>query len=139
MNDANAPDIGRLLLIGNDTVMHDLLRRRLSSAFDVSGEPCGHAAALAMARQADVDAVLVDADMKDADPAEVVAGIVLVCAAPLVTVSSAAGPGSAVSAALFQAGARAVVHKPAGRLPLDLDGVFGATLEATLRQVAAHE
>jgi chemotaxis response regulator CheB len=136
MTQESTPDAPRLLLIGDEPILHDLLRRRLNIPFHVSGEPCSHAAALAMARQADVDVVLVDADLGEADPTEVVAGLTLVCAAPVVAVSSTAGPGSAIAVALLQAGARAVLHKPAGRLPLDLDGAFGGILTATLQQVA---
>jgi CheY-like chemotaxis protein len=126
----------RLLLIGEEPVLHALLCDRLGGAFDVTGQPGGHAEALAVARRTDADAVLIDADMKSADPPAVVAGIVLVCASPVVALSAAAGPGSVAAAALFQAGAHAVLHKPAGRLPLDLGGSFGERLTAKLLQAA---
>ncbi|MGD0106651.1 MAG: hypothetical protein ABSC06_21820 [Rhodopila sp.] len=126
----------RLLVIGDEPVLHALLCDRVGAAFDVSGHPGGHADALAMARMADVDVVLFDADLKDAVPPDVVAGIVLVCASPVVALSAVAGPGSAAAAALLLAGARAVLHKPAGRLPLDLGGRFGEHLTASLQQAA---
>jgi two-component system, OmpR family, KDP operon response regulator KdpE len=126
----------RLLLLGEEPLLHALLHGRLGEAFDVSGKPGGHAEALAMARAADVNVILIDADLKDADPSEVVAGIAMVCAAPLVALSAAASPGSPAAAALFLAGARAVVHKPAGRLPLDLGGGFGQSLIGALHQAA---
>jgi len=102
----------------------------LSRDFDVSGTPCGHADALA-ARADDADIVVLDADLTDTDRAEIVAGIVLVCAAPLIALTADA----AISKALFVAGASAVTHKPAGRLPLDLSDGFGDTVTATIGQL----
>ena len=114
----------RLLLIGDDPVLHELLQGRLWETFDVMGETDGHAAALAAARLARVDILLVDADLKDTDPADLVAGLTLICAAPLVALSAAAAPGTPAATALYRAGAHTVLHKPAGRLPLDLTGDF---------------
>jgi DNA-binding response OmpR family regulator len=125
-----------LLLIGDDPVLHELLQSRLSETFDVMGETDGHAAALATARRATVDVILVDADLKDTDPADLVAGLTLICAAPLVALSAAAAPGSPVATALYRAGAHTVLHKPAGRLPLDLTSDFGDTIVATLQAAA---
>jgi DNA-binding NarL/FixJ family response regulator len=130
------PALRRLLLIGEEPILQDLLRGHLNEMFDVSGEPSNHAGALASARLAEVDVVLVDADLKETDPAELVAGLALVCAAPVVVLSAAAGPGSPAAAALFLAGAHTVLHKPAGRLPLDLGGDFGDTLLTILQQAA---
>jgi chemotaxis response regulator CheB len=130
-------DTPKMLLLGDEPIAHDLLSSYLSAWFEVSGKPCGHAEALAIARAAEVDVVLIDADLTDVDPAEFVMGIVLVCAAPVVTISAVAGPGSAVATALFAAGARVVSHKPTGRLTLDLHGAFGEALVATSRQIAA--
>jgi CheY-like chemotaxis protein len=128
----------RLLVLGDEPIAHGLLSARLSVEFEVSGEPCGHAESLAMARGADIDVVLIDADLRDADPEEFVASIALVCAAPAVALSAAASLGSAAAAALFLAGAKAVVHKPAGRLPLDLNGRFGEAVAAATRRTAAQ-
>jgi DNA-binding response OmpR family regulator len=126
----------RLLLIGDDPVLHELLQGRLWETFDVMGETDGHAAALAAARLAKVDVVLVDADLKDTDPADLVAGLALICVAPLVALSAAAA-GSPAATALYRAGACTVLHKPAGRLPLDLNSDFGDTIVATLQAVAS--
>ena len=93
-------------------------------------------AALTIARATEVDVVLIDADLTDTDTVEFVSGIALVCAAPIVAISALARPGSTLTAALFRAGARAVSHKPAGRLPLDLQDAFGDALVATLRRMA---
>jgi DNA-binding response OmpR family regulator len=126
----------RLLLIGDDPVLHELLQGRLGETFDVLGETDGHAAALATARLATVDVVLVDADLKDTDPADLVAGLALICIVPLVALSAAAAPGTQAATALYRAGARTVLHKPAGRLPLDLTSDFGDTIVATLQAAA---
>jgi CheY-like chemotaxis protein len=141
----------RLLLIGDEPILHGLLRDRLSGVFEVSGEPGGHAEALTAARTADVEIVLVDTDpkggdskggdtrggeQKETDPAELVAGLVLISAAPVVALSSTAMPGSPIAAALYLAGAQAVLHKPRGRLPLDVNGDFGDVIVDTLSQVA---
>jgi CheY-like chemotaxis protein len=131
-----APATCRLLLVGDEPISQELLHGRLVEMFDVSDETGGHANALAAARDANIDVVLVDADLKDIDPTELVAGLVLVCTAPVVALSAAAAPGSPAAAALFLAGAQAVLHKPAGRLLLDLGGGFGDTLVATLQQAA---
>jgi DNA-binding response OmpR family regulator len=88
------PTTRRVLLIGDDPVLHELLQGRLSETFDVMGETDGHAAALATARRATVDVVLVDADLKDTDPVDLVAGLALICVAPLVALSAAAAPGT---------------------------------------------
>jgi CheY-like chemotaxis protein len=130
------PALCRLLLIGDEPVLHELLRGRLAGLFDVWGETGDHASALDVARLTEAEVVLVDADLKDTDPAELVAGLVLLCAAPVVVLTAAAGPGSAAAAALFLGGAHAVLHKPAGRLPLDLAGDFGDALVAILQQAA---
>jgi CheY-like chemotaxis protein len=142
---ATAP-MHRLLLIGDEPILHGLLRDRLSGVFEVSGEPGGHAEALTAARAADVQIVLVDTDpkggdarggeQKETDPAELVAGLVLISAAPVVALSSAAMPGSPIAAALYLAGAQAVLHKPRGRLPLDVNGDFGDVIVDALSQVA---
>jgi chemotaxis response regulator CheB len=128
----------RLLLLGDEPMPHTLLGCYLASRFAIRGEPCGHVEALKLARAADVDVVLIDTDLTDTDPVEFVSGIALVCAAPIVVISALARPGSTLASALFRAGARIVSHKPAGRLPLDLDGGFGEALTATLRQVAGR-
>jgi DNA-binding NarL/FixJ family response regulator len=126
--------VPRLLLITNEPVLHELLRARLTGVFEVSGTPSSHAQSLSAARGADVDITLVDADGWDADPADVVAGLVLVGSTPVVVLSSIGAIGSSAAAALFSAGAEAVLHKPAGRLPLDLNGPFGDALVARLQQ-----
>jgi CheY-like chemotaxis protein len=95
-----APATCRLLLVGDEPISQELLRGRLVEMFDVSGETGGHANALAAARDANIDVVLVDADLKDIDPTELVAGLVLVCTAPVVALSAAAAPGSPAAAAL---------------------------------------
>jgi hypothetical protein len=124
----------RLLLIGNQPVLYELLRNRLAEVFEVSGTPCGHAQTLSVARTADVEVTLVDTDGWDADPAELVSGLVLIGTSPVVALSAAGAPGSPTAAALFLAGSLDVLHKPAGRLPLDLDGAFGDGLAAALQQ-----
>jgi chemotaxis response regulator CheB len=124
----------RLLLIGEEPVLHGLLHARLAGLFAVSGAPCTHALSLSAARGADADVTLVDADGWDGDPADLVAGLVLAGTAPVVALSSIAAFGSSAAAALFLAGARDVLHKPAGRLPLDLGGPFGDALAARLQQ-----
>jgi DNA-binding NarL/FixJ family response regulator len=124
----------RLLLITNEPVLHGLLQARLAEVFEVSGTPSSHAQSLAAARSAGFDIILVDTDGWDADPADLVAGLVLVGARPVVALSSNAAAGSAAAAALLLAGAQAVLHKPAGRLPLDLNGPFGDALVARLQQ-----
>ena len=57
---------------------------------------------------------LVDTDGWDADPADLVAGLVLVGATPVVALSSIAAAGSSAAAALFLAGAQAVLHNRPG-------------------------
>jgi CheY-like chemotaxis protein len=102
----------------------------------VSGIPSGHAEALTIARAGHVDVVVIDADPTDVDPAELVAGVVLVSAAPVIALSATALPESAAAGALFAAGAQMVLHKPSGRLPLDLADGFGQAVAAASRRVA---
>jgi CheY-like chemotaxis protein len=126
----------RLLLLGEEPVLHALLRDRMGRAFTVGGHPGGQAESLALARTEDAHVVLIDADTRTCDPSELVTACTLLCAAPVVALSAAAALGSPAAVALLQAGAHAVLHKPAGRLPLDLDMAFGDRLAATLLQAA---
>lgn len=128
----------RLLLIGAEPVLLGLLRQRLGDPrwgdpFEIHGSAAQPAEVLALARAAAADLLCVDADLvEDDDQPGLVARLVLVSAAPVVVLSAAAATGAPVTAALFQAGAAGVLHKPRGRLPLDLEGEFGAALVATL-------
>jgi hypothetical protein len=122
----------RLLLVCENPILHELLHARLSGTFDVSSDTNGHASALATARRAQADVVLVDTDETD-----LVAGLSLICPAPVVALSVSGAPGTPAATALYQAGACAVLHKQAGRLPLDLNSDFGDAIVTSLRAAVA--
>jgi DNA-binding NarL/FixJ family response regulator len=127
----------RLVLIAFEPVLHELLSRRLGNAFQIVGAARTPIEALAVARATSADAILVDADLTEGEPTDLVAKLVLVGAAPIVALSARAAPGRWEAAELLAAGARAVLHKTAGPLPLDLATELGDRLTATLRQVGS--
>lgn len=129
----------RLVLIGFEPVLHTLLWDDLRAEFEILAASASVDAALAAARgAAAADRILIDTDSAPQDAATLVAKLTLVSPAPVVVLSSAAAPGSALAVALLTAGAAAVVAKPGGSLPLvwtaDGDGAFlGAVREALAR------
>jgi chemotaxis response regulator CheB len=118
-------------------VLHDLLAERLGAAFDIVGRASSADDALLVVRSTPTDLVLVDADLWKTDAAALVSKLVLAGAAPVVAVSSRATPGGPGASALLTAGARAVVAKGAGQLPLDLIDGVGESLVTTLTRVAS--
>ncbi len=127
----------RLVLIGCEPVLHDLLAERLGEAFEIVGRASSADDALLVARSTPADVVLFDADLWKTDAATLVAKLTLVCAAPVVALSSRAAPGGKGCGALLDAGARAVVAKGSGQLPLDLIAGVGEALVATLTRAAS--
>jgi len=126
----------KLVLVGCEPVLHDLLADRLRNAFEIVGAARTEAEALEIVRSAAADVVLLYADLSTGEPADLVAKLALVGAAALVALSGHAAPGAPGGAALLMAGARALVAKTAGPLPLDLEADLGTTLVATLNNVA---
>lgn len=125
----------RLVLIGCEPVLHDLLAERLGEAFEIVGRASSADDALLVVRSTPADVVLLDTDLWKTDPAALVSKLALVGAAPVVALSSRAAPGGKGCDALLGAGARAVVAKGAGQLPLDLIEGVGEALVATLTRV----
>jgi chemotaxis response regulator CheB len=124
-------------LIGCEPVLHDLLADRLGEVFQIVGTASNADDALLVARSTAADVVLFDTDLWKSNPAELVAKLSLVSAAPLVALSARAAAGGAASAALLTAGAVAVVAKGSGQLPLDLVDGVGERLISTLKRVAS--
>ena len=127
----------RLVLVGCEPVLHDLLADRLRDAFEIVGAARTAAEALEVVRCVAADVVLLDADLPTGEPADLVAKLALAGVVPLVALSGHAAPGAPAGAALLMAGARAIVAKTAGPLPLDLEGDMGTALVATLNSVAS--
>lgn len=127
----------RLVLISCEPVLHDLLVDRLQGDFQIVVAARSLDDALAVARSASADVILFDADLAKGEPADLIAKLTLVSAAPIVALSAHAPPGSVESAGILAAGARAIVAKPAGPLPLDLTGNLGETLVSSLQRVAS--
>jgi two-component system chemotaxis response regulator CheB len=127
----------RLVLIGCEPVLHDLLTERLRDSFEIVGTARTGSEALQIVRSAAADVVLLDADLPTGDPADLIAKLALVGAAPLVALSAHAAPGAPAGAALLMAGARAIVAKTAGPLMLDLEEEMGTTLVAALNSAAS--
>jgi CheY-like chemotaxis protein len=126
----------RLILIGFEPLLHELLAQRLGDEFELVGVALSAADAIAVARAHPADAILVDADAAGERPADLVAKLSLLNRAPIVALAATAGPGKQDMAALFAAGAHTVLPKPAGSLPLDLEGGLGERLVRLLRQAA---
>lgn len=125
----------RLVLIGFEPVLHALLLDRLQEEFDILASALSVDAGLAAARGAAVtDRILIDTDSAPQDPASLITKLALVGPAPILALSSAAAPGSAFANALLQAGATALVAKPAGPLPLLWETDNGAPLIQALRE-----
>lgn len=125
----------RLVLIGFEPVLHALLLDRLQGEFEILASALSVDAGLAAARGAAVtDRILIDTDSAPQDPASLIAKLALVGPAPILALSSAAAPGSASASALLQAGATALVPKPAGPLPLLWETDGGAPLVQALRE-----
>ena len=118
----------KLVLIGCEPVLHGLLADWLSDAFQIVGAALTADNALSVTRSTIADVVLFDADLWKDEPADLIAKLVLIGAAPIVALSAHAAPGGPASAALLMAGARAIVAKTAGQLPLDLVDGFGGTV-----------
>src|SRR5580765_2009323 len=127
----------RLVLVGCEPVLHDLLADRLRDTFEIVGAARTAAEALEVVRSAAADVVLLDADLPTGEPADLVAKLTLAGPAPLVALSGHAAPGAPGGAALLMAGARAIVAKTAAPLPLDLEDDMGTALVATLNSVAS--
>lgn len=127
----------RLVLIGCEPVLHDLLAERLGEVFAIVGRASSPDDALLVVRSTASDLVLFDADLWKTDAAALVSKLVLAGAAPVVALSARATPGGPGATALLNAGARAVVAKGTGQLPLDLIDGVGEALVTTLTRVAA--
>jgi CheY-like chemotaxis protein len=126
----------RLILIGFEPLLHELLAQRLGDEFDLVGTALSAADAIAVARTHQADAILVDADAAGDHPDDLIAKLSLLNRAPIVALAATAGAGKADMAALLAAGAHAVLPKPAGPLPLDLEGGLGERMVRLLRQAA---
>lgn len=127
----------RLAVVGAEPVLRALLREALRDRFDTTPASLAEADPLGPSRATrSADLVLLDADGIEGDPAAYVAGLTLIGAAPVVVLSASTVPGSPMALALLRAGAEAVLHKPAGRLPLDLGGAFGAQVRLALDEAA---
>jgi DNA-binding NarL/FixJ family response regulator len=124
----------RLILVGFEPLLHELLARRLADDFELAGAALNAADAVAVARAHKTDAILVDADSAGDRPDDLVAKLSLLNRAPIVALATAAGPARPDVPRLLAAGAHAVLGKPAGTLPLDLEGGFGERLVRLLRQ-----
>ncbi len=124
-----------VVLIGFEPVMHDLLLDRLQADFLKLTAAIGLDAALSAARGATAaDRLLIDIDGCPQEPAGVIAKLRLVSAAPIIVLSATVAPGSANASAFLQAGASALVTKPAGALPLVWSGEAGEPLLHALRE-----
>ncbi|PZW46993.1 hypothetical protein C8P66_10730 [Humitalea rosea] len=127
----------RLSIVSAEPVLRALLREALRGRFDTTPASLADADPLGPTRATqDAGLILLDSDGIEGDPAAFVAGLTLIGAAPVIVLSATAAPGSPVALALFRAGAEAVLHKPAGRLPLDLGGGFGAQILLALDEAA---
>ncbi len=125
----------RVVLIGFEPVVHDLLLDRLRADFANFIGATGLDEALSAARGATAaDRLLIDTDGCPQEPAGVIAKLRLVSAAPIVVLSATVAPGSATASAFLQAGASALVAKPAGALPLAWHGEAGEPLLRALRE-----
>lgn len=127
----------KLVLIAFEPVLHDLLAERLCELFHIVGAPRGPDEALKLVRTIAADVLLVDADLPNGEAGDLVAKLSLVGQLPIIALSADAAPGGTGRAALLLAGADAVLAKPAGPLPLSLDGRLGDLLESALREAAA--
>jgi DNA-binding NarL/FixJ family response regulator len=128
--------IPKLIMIGFEPILHHLLRHRLEVDFAIVGAAWTAAEALALARDRFANVVLIDADSAGTRAADLIAKLSLVGRAPIVALSACAAPAKLDTAALLAAGARAIVHKAAGSLPLDLPNGLGERLITVLLRVA---
>jgi DNA-binding NarL/FixJ family response regulator len=128
---------GKVIVVGFEPILRDLLAEELRDEFEVVAVPHNLDEALDAIRTVVADVVLFDGDLPTGNPDEIVTKLSLAGAAPIVVLSSQAFPGEPGTTALLMAGARAVIHKNAGPLPLDLGEAWGRTLAAQISQVAA--
>jgi len=124
------------LLISGGCALY-LLVDCLRDRFDIVAAAKTAEDGLHAARNHEVDVVCVDADLLESQASGLISRITLVQSAPIVAVSAYGAPGGATMDELLGAGARAVVSKPAGPLPLDFSGDFGMNLIATLVRTAS--
>lgn len=128
---------GKVTVVGFEPILRDLLVERLRDEFEIVAVPRDIDEALEAIRSIATDVVLFDGDVPTGDAGEIVAKLSLAGAAPIVVLSSGAFPGEESTTALLMAGARAVINKNAGPLPLDLGEAMGRTLTERLRAAAA--
>ncbi len=126
----------RLLLVCCEQTLSHLLRDRLAGAFNVVGTATTPDEAIATARSVEADVILFDADLWNVEAVDLIAKLSLVSAAPILALSSHAAPGSLAGVAMLESGARSVVPKGRGQLPLDLSGERGEMLVAALTRAA---
>jgi len=126
----------KLLLISGGCAL-DLLVDCLRDGFEIVATAQTSEEGLQAARNNSADVVCIDADLLDGNASDLISRMTLVQAAPIVAVSAYGSPGGTSVDALLGAGARAVVSKPSGPVPLDLSGDFGMILISTIARAAS--
>ena len=122
----------RLLLFCCEPILSQLLQDRLAGAFDIVGTAATPDEAIAAARSVAADVILFDADLWKVDAVDLIAKISLVSPTPIVAMSSYVAPGAMAGGAMLENGARSVLPKGRGQLPLDLSDGRGEILVAAL-------
>lgn len=135
---STAAPVCRVLVVDDSAMMRRLVRETLASDpdFDVVGEAPDGRQALAMMAALAPGLVMLDIEMPELGGIGVLQEMALRGGAPVVVVSSAARPGSAVALEARRLGAAAIVAKPSGALSPDLRVRQGAMLLRAARRAA---
>lgn len=128
----------RVLVVDDSAMMRRLVRETLAldPDFSVVGEAPDGRVALTLLRELAPDLTMLDIEMPELDGLGVLREMALVGGGPVVVVSSAALPGSAVALAARRLGVAGIVAKPSGALSPDLRERQGAAMLRTARRAA---
>jgi CheY-like chemotaxis protein len=128
----------RVLVVDDSAMMRRLVRETLAldPDFTVVGEAPDGRVALSLMRELTPDLTMLDIEMPELDGLGVLREMALAGGGPVVVVSSAARPGSAVALAARRLGVAGIVAKPSGALSPDLRERQGAAMLRTARRAA---
>jgi CheY-like chemotaxis protein len=128
----------RVLVVDDSAMMRRLVRETLAldPDFSVVGEAPDGRVALALLRELTPDLTMLDIEMPELDGLGVLREMALVGGGPVVVVSSAALPGSAMALAARRLGVAGIVAKPSGALSPDLRERQGAAMLRAARRAA---
>lgn len=128
----------RVLVVDDSAMMRRLVRETLAldPDFAVVGEAPDGRVALAMLQALAPDLTMLDIEMPELDGLGVLRALALSGGPPVVVVSSAARPGSAVAIEARRLGVAGIVAKPSGALSPDLRQRQGAALLRVARRAA---